>query len=430
MTAQRDACSRIAPADGAVRAERRRAGRDALAIGMGYLAGYAYPLVSLPLLARVLGPALLGTVMVQMAVLQLVVQISDFGFATSSLRRAALAGSAAERGRIIAQTIHGRTLVWGLCAFAVMGAVLIVPAWRGQVPVMLAGLGVVLIGAWYHGWLLQALGRAPLFALIMGGTRLIALVGLALSVHGPEDAPWAVLWQFAPQALAACLAAALLHRMGEEPWGRRISWGEAHEALRASFPLFIAGAAATVTGAANSLALGALSHPAQVAHYGAADRFGNVVRGVMRGIGDAMVPRLARGSAPTHRFVCRAVLCCYVAAGAGLILLAGPVVPFYLGEGMRPVIAPTRILGVAIIFAGISAVCTLRATAAGRYRTIARLTTISALVLILTAIIGARSAGAVGAAVALLISEAIQAALFLLDACAQRRRAPVPAETP
>lgn len=396
---------------------RRRAGGDAAVIALGYLTSFAYPLVSLPLLVRTLGVAELGTVMLLLAVLQVVVHVTDFGFGISALRRASLADGNEQRSRVLTETVLAKSLIWAICAAVLLVAVLTVPVLREHAPATALGLVLVLAGAWYPGWMLQALGRMITFAAVMALSRLAALVGLLLTVRDPEDGILAVGWQLAPQALAAVATWLLLTRVWKVAGALRVSLAGVVAALRDSAPLFVANAAIIATGSASTLSLGALSTAPQVAFFGAAERFGNAVRGVMRGVSDAMMPRLVAGANPAmRRFVHGGVLGAFLLSGAALVLGSGWVIPWYLGEDMTAAITTTRLVGIAIAVAGISATLSLRATAAHRYGAVARLTGIAGVSHALLCIPGALFGGADGVALALIVSESLLAILFLVDA--------------
>lgn len=396
---------------------RRRAGGDAAVIALGYLTSFAYPLVSLPFLVRTLGVAQLGTVMLVLAVLQVVVHVTDFGFGISALRRASLAGDTRRRSRVLTETVLAKSLIWAICAAVLLAAVLAVPGLREYAPATALGLVLVLAGAWYPGWMLQALGRMITFAAVMALSRLVALAGLLLTVRDPDDGILAVGWQLAPQALAAGATWVLLTRVWKVAGALRVSRAGVVTALRDSAPLFVANAAVIATGSASTLSLGALSTAPQVAFFGAAERFGNAVRGVMRGVSDAMMPRLVAGANPAmRRFVHVGVAGAFLLSGAALVLGAGWVIPWYLGEDMTEAITTTRLMGIAIAVAGISATLSLRATAAHRYGAVARLTGIAGVSHALLCIPGALFGGADGVALALIVSESLLAILFLVDA--------------
>lgn len=138
-----------------------------------------------------------------------------------------------------------------------------------------------------------------------------------------------------------------------------------------------------------------------------------------------MLPRLAAGASELRRFLYGGILAAYTMAGTGLLVFAGPVIPWYLGPGMEGAIAPTRLLGIAILFAGVTSVMTLRATAAHRYGTVARLTTLAMGLHVVGVVLGAYMHGAVGVGIALVVSEAALAALFLADVHIHRSATPL-----
>ncbi|MFC7376083.1 lipopolysaccharide biosynthesis protein [Brachybacterium sp. GCM10030268] len=400
---------------------RRRAGTDAVTIALGYLTSFAYPLVSLPFLARVLGVADLGVVMLLLAVLQVVIHVTDFGFSISALRRASLARTVAERSQVLMETVWAKTLIWLVCTVVMIAVTLVVPGLHEHAGAMMLGLLLVLAGAWYPGWMLQAMGRMLTFALVMSLSRIIALGGLLLTVRDPAHMDLAVAWQLAPQALAAVITWWLLVRV----WGSaRVVWVTrlgVTTALRDSAPLFVSNATVVVTASTSSLALGAFAAPSQVAFFGAAERFGNAVRGVMRGVVDAMLPRMAAGNvAGMRRFVSLGVVAAYGTAGACLAIGAGWVIPWYLGADMVGAIWPTRLVGVMIMIAGITTVLTLHANAEHRYGLVARLTAIGAVVHVALCIPAVLWAGAVGATLALIVTETVMATLFLHDLLRRR----------
>lgn len=409
---------------------RRRVSADALVVALGYLTSFVYPLVSLPFLTRTLGVAELGTVMVLLAVLQVVVHVTDFGFSVSALRRASLVRGVEGRSRVLLETVLAKTLIWAVCAVPMTVAVLAVPVLHEHLSAMVLGLVLVLAGAWYPGWLLQAMGRMGAFALIISLSRLVALIGLLLTVRDSAHGDLAVGWQLAPQAFAAVIGWMLLLGVWRSARMIRVTWSGVLAALRDSAPLFVSNAAVVLTGTASSLALGTLSSAVQVAYYGAAERFGNAARGVMRGVSDAMLPRMTADAGPElRRFVSLGVLGCYALAGTALLAGAGWVIPWYLGAGMTGAVGPTRLVGAALIAAGISAMLSMHANAAHRYSTVARFSGIAAVVHAALCIPGALWAGAFGVGCALVVSETVLALMFAADA-ARRRPRPRPRPRP
>lgn len=410
-----------------------RVGTDALVVGLGYLASFAYPLVSLPLLARVLGVHGLGRFVLALALVQLIVQLSDFGFGKSALRRIALARTRTERSKIAASSLGGIGLLWLGGTTLLMGIVFLVPALREQWPLYAVGLAMIGVGATYPTWLLQGMGRLRSFALLTSGSRLVALAFLVLTVHTPDDALLAMVWQQFPLALSAVAGWFMVLVVWRDARVVRTNTAQVREALADSWPMFVANLANMTISGSNTVALGIVSSPAQVAFFGAAERFGNAVRGIMHGVVDAMLPRMARGeetSRSIERTITAGIIGTYALAGVTMLVAAPVIVPWYLGAEMAPAALVTQLIGAALILSGVQMALFLRATAQHRFRTVARFAAVGTICHVLLLFPAAWMWGAVGAAGATIVSEGTIAGLYVVDSLRRSRRPqsqPIPA---
>lgn len=401
-----------------------RVGSDALAVGLGYLASFAYPLVSLPLLTRAFGPHLLGQFIVALTLLQFVVYITDFGFQKSALRRVALARTAQERSKVLFSTLAATAALWAAAAIVLMIIVALVPGMRSHWQLYALGLGIVGLGAMYPTWFLQGIGRVKTFAVLTSISRLVALACLLLTVHGPGDTLPAMLWQQLPQALSGLISLVMILGPWRAARWTRVRIEQVREALRDSWPMFLANVSQVAIAGSGAVVLGIVSTPTHVAYYGAAERFANAARGVMNGVVDSMLPRMTRSddsSRSMHRLILFGTVAVYGLAGVCLIVFAPLVVPWYLGETMRPTVPVTQVLGVSLVLAGIVQALVLRATAMHHFTTVARVSAIVAVVHVALLFPAGAMWNATGAACVAVLSEALLAGLYLLDLRSSRR---------
>lgn len=404
----------------------RRISSDALVVGTGYAVSFLYPLVSLPLLSRVLGAELLGVLMFALAVLQVVVLCTDFGFSVSAVRRITLSRSNEEQGIIIASTLCAKYLLLLASGGLVIVAAIAVPAMRENLQLYVAGLLLVGAGVAFPNWLLQGLGRLRLFASLVAGSRLLGLLGLLLTVRSQEDLLLALVWQLLPLGLAATGAWIVLVASRQAHW-RWPTRGSVGEAFRDGAPLFLTSVAQLLSGNANTLVLGAVAPAAQVAYFGAAERFANAGRGIMQGLQDSMLPRMveARSSEDgrgTQRFIIAGFLAVYCLGGLLLILNAGWFVPLYLGEEFRAAVPVTQIVGLALCVAGGSAVYRLVAAAAHRYVAIGSIAVGVGIAHVLILIPASMFYGAMGVAATILVGEVLMLAVYIIDFVRHRQR--------
>ncbi|MGO2863258.1 MAG: lipopolysaccharide biosynthesis protein [Brevibacterium sp.] len=402
-----------------LKAGLRGIGGDALAVGLGQLAAFIYPIISLPMLTRLLGVNAFGRVVITVAVLQLLVRLCDYGFSVSAVRRMAMAKSERERSEVIFSTLLAVVLLWSTGACVLLLAVSISPSMRDDFVLYLVGAVVILGGIGFPSWLLQGLRRLRLFAVITAVSRGLALVGLVLTVRSPDDIEWAIAWQFAPPTIATLIAWPILAP-------RAVKWAApslkaARYALTDGRHLFLSSLAQSLMGSAPVVVLGLISTPVHAAHYGAAERFGNAGRGVLFTVTDALMPRMvdarnrnSRG-ASSPAVIMSAIFTLFAAGGIVLLIAAPWFVPWYLGPGYDDVVPTTQIIGLALVASGGIAVLMLDLNSQRRYSQTAAAMMCGAIVHIIILVPMVMAFGAIGAAWALVLGELfITAVLFVL----------------
>lgn len=409
----------------------RAIGGDAMTVGLGQLVAFAYPIISLPLLTRVLGVNVFGRVVIIVAILQLIVRLCDYGFSVSAVRRIAMAQGKSESSKVILSTLLAVVLLWAAGAGALLLIVAAVPALREEFGLYLIGVLVIAGGIGFPSWLLQGLRRLSLFAVITAVSRCIALVGLIITVQSKADIGWAIAWQFAPPAIAALLVWPFLAR-------RCVQWSTpslraARFALADGRELFFSSLAHSLMGSAPVVVLGLVSIPSQAAHYGASERFGNAGRGVLFAVTDALMPRMVDARDRTRQGVARpgavmiVIFSFFALAGVTLIVVAPWFVPWYLGPGFGAVVPIAQIIGIALVASGGVAVLMLDLNSQHRYAATAMAMMCGAVAHLIILVPMAVAFGASGAAWALVFAEVfITGFLFVLRWRGSPARNPAP----
>lgn len=414
------------PTGGRMIDSTRRISVDAMIVGSGYAVAFLYPLVSLSLLSRVLGAELLGVLMLALAVLQVVVLCTDYGFTLSSLRRITVSRESKERGEVNSSTLAAKGLLFLLSGAAVIGVALLVPSMKEHLSLYLWGLLLVAAGAAFPSWLLQGLGRLRLFAALIAASRVVALVGLVLTVRSRDDLLLALVWQLLPLGLAAVGGWAVLLAAGQANW-LRPTWMAIRFAFRDGAPLFLTSLALLLTSSSNTLVLGAFASTTQVAYFGASERFANAGRGIMQGLQNSMLPRMIEAKNQVNgrqlrRFIILGFLTMYMAGGLVIALNAQWFVPLYLGEEFRSAVPMTQVVGIALCIAGGGAVFRLVAGAEHRYVAMGSIQLAVGVAQVLILIPMALHFGAMGVAITVLIGELVQVIAYSIDYRRCRRR--------
>ncbi len=399
----------------------RRLTGDVGLVALGQLVSYAYPLVSIPLLSRVLGIDGLGVLIAALAVIQMLIIWTDFGFGLSALRRIALAQTAQERQQVVAATIAAKLALWAAGSAALMVVVLAVPSLRMHLGLYLVGLLTSVGAVFYPMWFIQGMGRLKLLTLLTAGSRLIALAGLVLTVRSANQIELAVFWQYAPFLMSALASWIVLTRGGDASL-RLAGPGVVRSALSESLPLFVNLVGGQLIVNSSVILLGQLASYRQVGLFGPADRMANAIHGVLGAVQQAMLPRVSAAhtdpDVPNHRrLILGGSITMFAASGLLLTVSAPWLVPWYLGDEFGEAVPVVQLMGLATAVAGVATTLMLDLIAAGRSRTCSIVTVMALGWHLLTASYAAWNFGAIGVAVAaggteLFISVALSVAIL------------------
>ena len=307
------------------------------------------PLISIPYLARVLGPEGWGNVAFVQALGEFIVMVVEFGFTLSSTREIAQKrGSRTACGEVVAGTFGAQA---GLSLLAVFGALLVatqIPLLREHPRLLAAGLFYGVMQGVAPLWFFQGLERMMLAGSLEIFSKIAALAGLLLFVHQPGD-EWLVL---ALQGLAPGVSTVagiwLAYRMVPL---RLPTLAQVRHSLALGWPMFLIRSSASLYGVANVFVLGLFAPAAIVGYYASAEKIVKAGCGLLLPIRESLYPRLSQlaihSPEENHRLTKLGAL---LMGGGGLALglctFAGApwIAHILLGRGFDPVIPVLRIL--------------------------------------------------------------------------------------
>ncbi|WP_038055490.1 flippase [Thermus amyloliquefaciens] len=327
--------------------------QNILALYGVHFANYLFPLVTVPYLARVLGPKEWGLLAFTQAFGGYLNLLVEYGFGLSATRQVAQArDSLGRRAELLAGVLGAKgvltLLVAGIAAW-VGGSI---PAFRDHPGVLWAGVFWALATAYSPMWYFQGLERMRLLAGLEVGTRALALVLIFLWVKGPGDV-WKVLaLQGGASLLATLLALSLAYR--EVPFILPTFQGVL-EALRLGWSMFLFRGAVSLYTLANTFILGLFAPPQVVGYYAGAEKISKAFLGLLSPVSQALYPRLSHlaQNAPLEaarlaRMGLAGMGLGGVALGLGVWALAPFWVRLFLGEGYEEAVLPLQILALIV----------------------------------------------------------------------------------
>ncbi len=249
------------------------------------------PLITLPWLARVLGPAELGVVVFVQSFSFLLGMLIEFGFGLSATRR--IAGERDDpraMGETVAGVLGAKLALMGIAAAVSLVALLSVPAFREDPRLLAFGLAMALVQGLLPLWFFTGLEQLRLTAAIDVTVRLLTAVAIIVLVR-EEGQGLRVLWIWTiGPAISVIALNVLMYR--RVPWVKP-SANLRQVAFKEGWALFIATAAVSLYTSGTVFMLGLVVSSAQLALFSAAER---VVRAAIRATGPiagAAYPRIS-----------------------------------------------------------------------------------------------------------------------------------------
>ena len=273
---------------------RRRLIENILSLSALQAASYVLPLLTLPYLARVLGPGNLGQLAFALAFAQIFVMLTDYGFNLSATHEVAV--HRANPAKVAEIFVSVTVLRLG---FMVLGFLLLlsltqfVPRFAHN-PQLYAACYLLVVGnVLFPQWLFQGLEQLRLVSLIQIGARVVVVAGIFHWVKSPDDVVIAALLQSSGAALAGLFTLPYISRaLAGAPWVWP-SRASLAQRLREGWHVFISAAAINVYTTSNTFLLGLLAPTLQVAYYHLAEKIVRAAQLLFGPVSQAVYPHVS-----------------------------------------------------------------------------------------------------------------------------------------
>ncbi len=183
----------------------RRVLHDIASVYGVQFANYLLPLVTVPYLARVLGPSSWGLVAMAQAFAMYGSLVIEYGFVFSATRQIATAASRSDIEAVIAGVSGAKALLSTLVIAGACCAYLWIP-WFHQHPLLLwAAVAAEILKASHPSYFFYGVNRIAVASALDIAARTAAAIGIFIFIHNPQDA-----WKFFVLQAAGALAAFLV----------------------------------------------------------------------------------------------------------------------------------------------------------------------------------------------------------------------------
>src|SRR6185437_37559 len=309
----------------------------------------ALPLITVPYLSRVLGPASWGLLAMAQSFAIYANLLVDYGFLYSATREIARAASHQEVERIIAGVSGAKMLLAAVALFVTCLAYFAIPLFRENALLLWTAAASEIIKALVPVYYFYGIKRVSTASILEISARAAAAAGIFLFVHEPEDA-WKVF------ALTTFTSAAILiigHAMMYSRYAPR--WprvSEGIQTIRDDWAMFLFRSSHTIYVVGNAFILGLFASPQAVGYYAGAEKIGAAAVGLLAPFTTVLYPRAAALVKISMPKAARATaISFYIVAGASVFLTlamwfgASLIIPIILGHGFAPSEGVLQILG-------------------------------------------------------------------------------------
>jgi len=274
---------------------RKRLLENIFSLGALQAANYVLPLLILPYLAHVLGVEHLGLLAFAVALMQIFVVLTDYGFNLSASREASIRRDEPEALIKLFAAVTTLRLLFMMTGFIVLlGLINLVPKFEEHAWLFIASYVLVVGNAIFPLWLFQGLERLKIASLVQIASKLVSLSLVFLLVKAPEDVEMAAFLQGAGSLLAALLITPWIPGLIAHLKPAIPSFQDLKHQLCQGWHIFISTASINFYTSSNTFILGLIASPTAVGIYHIAEKTIRAVQYLFTPVSQAVYPHVSR----------------------------------------------------------------------------------------------------------------------------------------
>lgn len=305
-----------------------------------HFANQALPLVTVPYLSRILGPATWGLLAMTQAFAMYGSVVVEYGFVYSATRLLATAETAAEFERTLAGVVGAKALLSAIALLSAALAQLCIPVFREHSALFWTAVLSELIKSWQPVYYFYGIKRVAIASLLDIVTRGASAIGIFVFIHNPEDA-WIF---FALNGATAAVAATIAHLMIYSRYSLRLPHlRDGIAMVRNGWSMFLFRSAHNIYTLGNAFILGLFASPQVVGYYAGAEKISSATVGLLSPFTTVLYPRAAGLVKTSLRKAARVTeVSVYITGFASALLAIGMwvgarwIIPIILGSKFIP----------------------------------------------------------------------------------------------
>lgn len=320
----------------------------------GYLsllqvAGYVFPLISMPYLARVIGADGFGKIAFASAIVVWIQTISDWGFNLTATRDVAQNSDNKELvSRIFSNVLWARSVLTLLSGIILLLVVLLVPYLRENADIVFVTFLLVPGYILFPEWFFQAIEKMKYTTFFNLFLKLVFTVAVFVFIHKREDYLMQPLLTTIGYLLCGIGALYLIFKK----WGYSLykpQWGEIFKTIRNSTDVFINNLMPNLYNSFSVMLLGFFGGSTANGIYDGGNRFPSIFYQFQSVLSRAFYPFLSRRP-DKHSFYAKLNIVSALVGSVILVLISPLIIKIMLGDEFEKSVVVMQILSFSVVF--------------------------------------------------------------------------------
>ena len=320
----------------------------------GYLsllqvAGYVFPLISMPYLARVIGADGFGKIAFASAIVVWIQTISDWGFNLTTTRDVAQNRDNKELvSRIFSNVLWARSVLTLLSGIILLLVVLLVPCLRENADIIFVTFLLVPGYILFPEWFFQAIEKMKYTTFFNLFLKLVFTVAVFVFIHKREDYLMQPLLTTIGYLLCGIGALYLIFKK----WGYSLykpQWGEIFKTIRNSTDVFINNLMPNLYNSFSVMLLGFFGGSTANGIYDGGNRFPSIFYQFQSVLSRAFYPFLSRRP-DKHSFYAKLNIVSALVGSVILVLMSPLIIKIMLGDEFEKSVVVMQILSFSVVF--------------------------------------------------------------------------------
>lgn len=326
--------------------------KNIASLGIVQIANYVFPLITVPIISRIIGPDKFGAINYSGAFIAYFTMFIGYGFDLTATRRIAKdPQNESLRNQVFSEVFYTQIFLFFCCTLLFWGSLEIIPPLRAEKTIAIFTFLVCISTVLTQNWLFQAMQDLPKIAWLNFLTKLVFTFTILFIVKEKED----YIWQPLVASLTQILVATLSFFWALKKYKLKllnINFGDVFNLLKSERTVFFSVVVISLYTTTNTVILGLMQSETQVGYYTAGQKLMDIARSVIGMplamalfpfIGKAFGQGFKEGLTTVHKVLPIIVLFTGM-LGVGMLFIGPWLLRFFYGSKFEPAIPVFQIL--------------------------------------------------------------------------------------